>query len=175
MLPNSAHFPAAASARWRRPSTPGGLTDRIRAQANARRPQLLERLAIDIGDQVAEAIDAAYFAGDAIGPDTRLRELDAMNLSGGAAEGGQFGALGEPCRRRRKPIAPFEGPADGRTRIAAFGQFDHPPGRRLVEDDAEHAVVGADEFVLARLAGNPPARRATPGSTTTRNTVPGGK
>ncbi len=44
---------------------------------------------------------------------------------------GQVNPVGQPGRRRRKPIAALERAADRRAGIAAFGELDDAPGRSI--------------------------------------------
>ena len=74
-----------------------------------------KRAAIDVGDQVAEAIDAQHLAAN-------RRRLDhaaaaaraASDRTRAAAERAEVDPLRQPGGRRREPIASFERPADGR-------------------------------------------------------------
>src|SRR5439155_3953008 len=77
----------------------------VRADANVDRTagDLVEAAAIDVGDQVAEAIDAQYLAVDAVGGDLWFGNLELVNRAGGSAKCRQLDALREPRRRRRKP------------------------------------------------------------------------
>src|SRR5439155_26714778 len=79
--------------------------------------QPVECFAIDVGNEVAEAIDAKHFAGEPIGPGRGLWNLHAMDRPGRTSQRRQLDALRQPRRRRREPVAPLERPADGGPRV----------------------------------------------------------
>ncbi len=86
-----------------------------------------------------------------------------MEVRDGAPESGELCALCQPRRRGREAIPPFERPRDGRPGVAALGQLDDAARRRLAQDLGQHAVVGRDEPVVARLGGNATPRRSDAG------------
>src|SRR5215207_7518452 len=89
-----------------------------------RRGELFEGFSIDVGNQVAEPIDPLDLAVDSPGIEYRVRQLQAMDVSGGTPECGQLDPFGKPGGGGGETIAPLERAADGRPRVAAFGQFD---------------------------------------------------
>src|SRR5438874_824143 len=95
--------------------------------------QLVERAAIDVRDQVAEAIDAQHLAVDVIGGDVRLRDLEPVNRPRRPPERRHVDPLREPRSGRREAVAPFEGAAHGRPRVFALGELDDLLRRMLVE------------------------------------------
>src|SRR5437764_6169678 len=137
----------------------------VRAGANVERAagDLVEAAAIDVRDQVAEAIDAQHLAVDAVGGDLWFRDLELVNRAGRSAERRQLDALREPRRRRRKPIATLERAAHRRPRVLPLGQLDDAFRRMLVEDGGQHPVVGRDELVVAGFGRDAPTRRADAG------------
>src|SRR4029077_1097052 len=116
-----------------------------------------------IGDEVAEAIDPQDLAFNAALTDYWPRNVEAVHASGIAPEGGELDALGQPCGGRRKAVASFERPTDRWPRIAALGEFDHAFGGMVVKHQCEDAVVWRDKLVLARISGDPAARRPDAG------------
>ena len=75
----------------------------------------------------------------------------------------QLNALREPRGGGRKAIAPFERAADGRPRVAPLGQLDDLLRGRLAQDRGQHAVVGRDEAVVARVGSDAATCRADAG------------
>ena len=104
-----------------------------------------------------------------------LRNVEAMNGAGGTAEGGELDALRQPCGGRRKPIASFERPADGRPRVLPLGQLDDALRGMLVKHHRQHAVVRRDELVVAGVGGDAAARRADAGIDDDEKDGAGGK
>src|SRR5262245_31119116 len=104
------------------------LRDRMRADGNfdgARPPRKpVEALVVDVGHEVAESIDAQDFPADRVVADARLWNGESMVIGRRPSERRQVHSLGHPARRRREPIAPLEGPADGRPGVPALGELD---------------------------------------------------
>jgi hypothetical protein len=71
--------------------------DLMRADANLERGagELVERLAIDVRDQIPESIDAQDFAGDGLGIDGRPRQIEAVDRAGRSPS-----AVRSPCEPR---------------------------------------------------------------------------
>ena len=164
MLPKSAHIsPAAASRIGRRPAAarrgpPTARRSRRRAASRS------TRRAIEVGDQVAEAVDALDHAVESVG-DARPAggHVEPLVVRDAAAQRRQRHALGQPCRGRREPVAALEGAADRRARVLTLGELDDALRRRSSNTADEHAVVGPDEPVVADLGGQAAARRAHAG------------
>src|SRR3954470_12423944 len=91
-----------------------------------RRGQRLEYLAVDVGDQVAKAIDTEHLAGDLPVGELRLRHLQTIERPGRPSERADVDAFGQPRGCRREAVAPFERTADGWPRILALGEIDEP-------------------------------------------------
>ena len=141
--------------------------------------QALDRAAVDVRDEVAEAIDAQHFA---VAPSPLARRPGRESsrrrpvASSGRPSAFEVDARRQPRRRRREPVAPLERAADRSARVPAL-RSARPPARggTLLEHRGQDAVVRRDEPVVARLAPRSAARdEPTPGSTTTRKIVPGG-
>jgi hypothetical protein len=136
-----------------------GRIDRDRAAP----AQALDRLAIDVGDEIAEAVDAQHDAADRIRGRLGQREVELLDFVDGPSQRGQLRALGEPRGGRGKAIAALERAAHGRPRVPTLGQFDDFLRRRLPQDHREHAVVGRHEPVVAGVGRESAARRADAG------------
>ena len=161
MLPNSAQSSPARDVGVGRDdrATPAGR--RRGSSSAAPAADRLERPPIDVGDEVAEAIDAQHFAVDRRRRRRRgCGSSSRCSRAGRPAERRELDALREPGRRRREAIAPLERPADGRPRVAPLGQLDDALRRLLVEHRRQHAVVGRDEPVVAGFRRDAPPRRA---------------
>src|SRR5213079_1461124 len=78
------------------------------AYIERRTGQLVERLPIDIRDQIAEAVDAQNLPLDALLIDRRLRDVEHDECARRSSERGQLDAFRKPGRRGREPIAAFE-------------------------------------------------------------------
>src|SRR5262249_48243882 len=140
---------------------PGDLVA-TRAYFEGAAAETIEHLAIDVRNQVAEAIDAQDRAMNRRPVRRRLRNLEPADRAGCAAERAQLEALRERARRRREPIAPFERAADGRARVAALAQLDDFSRRMIVEYRGQYTVVRRDELVVAGLGGNSAPARSDP-------------
>src|SRR5581483_6002558 len=102
--------------------------NRVRPDANVESGagcELLERLPVDVRDQVAEAIDAKDLAVDPAVTRRRLRNGEADDVAGRTSEGGELDPFREPRGRGRKPSAPLERLADRRPQVTPLAQFDH--------------------------------------------------
>src|SRR5438876_7861718 len=120
----------------------------------------VERAAIDVRDQIPETIDAKHLAehGARPGFDRRLRHLEPVQGTGAPAERAKINAFRQPRGGRRKPIAALERAADRRPRVSSLAQLDDAFRRVAVQDQAEHAVIGRDKFIIANVDGNPAPR-----------------
>ena len=160
MLPNSAHELAR-----RRVGVRGhDARDRPIADSNRQRPsgrELVERAAIDVGDQVAEAIDAQHFAARARHPRSAAAGCRAACTV----------PAGRPSAVSSTPLASHAAAGANRSRPSnvrltvgrAYRRSVSSTTlarRRLVEHERQHAVVGRHEPVVARFGGDAAPRRA---------------
>ena len=153
----------ARPARRRRRSTPPWRPVRGRpgSSSGRRRAAVSNVLPIDVGDQVAEAIDAQHFAVDAVRRRRRGCGRSSRCIApAGAPERRQLDALREPRRGRREPIAAFERPADGRPRVLPLGQLDDALRRHARRAPASARRCRAPRTGSRRPRGDAAPRRS---------------
>ncbi len=124
----------------------------------------VERPAVDVGDEVAEAIDAEHFAVDSAsastegrgmssccsGPEGRPSAVSSIPSASHAAAGAK--------RSRPSNVRLTLGRANRRS-VSSTTRLGGLSGRR----DRQHAVVGRDERVVAGVGGDAAPRRADAG------------
>ena len=135
----------------------------------------LERPAIDVGDQVAEAILLDDPSVELVVAHFGTRQIQQHRIVHRPAERVELDAAQQPGGGGRESIAAFERAADGRPEIAALGQFDDALGRRVLEDGGEQAVVGRDEAILPHFGRDAAARRTDAGIDDGDEHGPGGE
>ena len=137
---------------------------RRRSSSGAAVRESLEGLAIDVGDQVAEAIDAQHRRRDARPSSTsRLRDVEPLNAPAGRPSADSSMPLASHAAAGAKRSRPSNvrltvGRAYRRS-VSSTTRF----GGHLVEDRRQHAVVGRDEPIVAGVGGDAAAGRADAG------------
>ena len=135
----------------------------------------VQRLAIDVGDQVAKPIDEQDLPAKPLGACFGYRDLEAFVSVYEWPECSHVHASRQPRRRRREPIAAFERAAHRRPGVLAFGELDDPARRNRLEDRGQHAVVGGDEPVVAGFGRDAAPRRPDAGIDDRKKDGAGGK
>ena len=123
----------------------------------------VERAAIDVRDEIAEAIDAHDLAVDADRRPRGLGTVEALHAPGGRPSADSSMPLASHAAAGAKRSRPFERAAHRRPRVPPLGQLDDALRRMLVEDGRQHAVVGRDEPVVAGFGRDAAARRSDAG------------
>ena len=150
----------------------------VDARSRRRAGKLLERLAIDVGDEVAEPIDAQRPRRAIASPSTlRLGQVERLVVaSTGRPSAVSCDALAPATRRpARSDRALRTSGSPSAARTAARSARRRASAACSCEDRRQHAVVGRDEPVVAGLGREAAARRSDAGIDDDEEDRAGGK